>query len=150
MDWYILTLAIVGIFALLSFIYLFFLLNTKLYTYDEVKYDIPGATSILPYPIIYEVAYVSKTGANWNFTKDFFTDGIMNMTHDFKNNRINYVIINSNLYKIESVQDNISDKIIFKLTPSCVTEGSFTSCGIENIVGNNAYTVLHIIGYWVA
>lgn len=148
MDILFITLVVVGIFACAAFIYLFILNVKKLYTYDQVKYAVPPVTSSLSHPVVYEVAYVSKSGNAWTFSKEF--PGIADMTYDFVQSRINYVIINSNLYKIEKVENSIVNQTTFTLTPSCMTEGSFTQCQIDSIVGNNAFTVLHIIGYWVA
>lgn len=150
MDLLFITLVVVGIFACVAFIYLFILNVKKLYTYNEVQYTVPPVTSSLSHPVIYEVAYVSKNGNEWTFSKEYFDQGIKDMTYDFAQSRINYLIINSNLYKIEKVENSIVNKTTFTLTPSCMTEGSFTQCQIDTIVGNNAYTVLHIIGYWVA
>ena len=147
MDILLITLIVVGVFACISFIYLFFLNVKKLYTYDEVKYSIPPITSSLSRPVVYEVAYVSKSGNDWKFTK---AQGINDLVYDFVQGRINYVIIKSNLYKIEKVNNGYLNSIIITLVPSCMTEGSFTECQIDSLVGNSAVTVLHVIGYWVA
>lgn len=137
------------LFCFVAFVYLIVLNMKKLYTYNEVSYDIPEVNSLLMSPVIYEVAYVSKQNNDWTFSKEGNFTELNNMVNDFLNNRINYLIIKGNLYKILDVKNNILNRAIFSLDPSCTTTASFTTCSIENMTANNAYTVLHVIGYHV-
>ncbi|NBU82888.1 MAG: hypothetical protein EBS55_14710 [Flavobacteriaceae bacterium] len=117
-------------------------------TYNEVKYTIPPNNSRLVSPVVYEVIYVSKQDNNWTFSKDkSFIKSLNDMVNDFLHNRINYLIINGNLYKIDKVNNNIHDRAIFTLSPSCETEESFLQCNNGSIASNNSFTFLHILGY---
>ena len=147
MKLFFIIVLVVAIFSIVAFSYLFFLYNKKLFTYNEVKYTIPPNNSKLVSPVVYEVVYVSKENNNWTFIKDkVFSQGIKDMVNDYFENRINYLIISGNLYKIKDINNNLYDRAIFTLIPSC-GEGSFIHCNDGIITSNSSYTVLHILGY---
>ena len=147
MDLFFITILVIAIFSFISFIYLFVLYKKKFYTYNEVNYTIPNNNSKIVSPVVYEIVYVSKHNNDWTFMKDkVYSQGIKDMANDFFENRINYLIISGNLYKIQSVNNNIYDRAIFTLIPSCATEGSFIHCK-NGLTSNSSYTLLHVLGY---
>lgn len=129
--------------------YLFYLNKTRLYTYNEVKYDIPMNKSVFRSLIVYQLQYLNQSGNDWTFINGVESD-LSKLVRDYESNDINMIYFNQKMYEIKNITQACSEKFIFTLESQCYTSLPFFQCvdnGDSLSKGNVATTVLQVIGF---
>lgn len=127
--------------------YLYYLGRVKLYTYDDIQYEIPMNKAIFDSPIFYELEYLNQSDDQWTFLRGSSLD-LRNIVRDFKENDINHVIISGSVYEVVDVVDHIPCKVIFTFRKVCNTLVPFFNCmTYENASGNTLSSLLQVIGF---
>jgi hypothetical protein len=124
---------------------LWYMNKKKLQTFNDINFKPPRSDSYAP--ITYELTYVSNSRGVWYFLKD--GKDIVKLVQDFRDGTITYIMIKSNLYLVENINDNPDNRVVVTLTDACNTTNSFIACGSVNSLtsGTTMYTTLHVLAY---
>jgi len=113
----------------------------KLYTFNDVPLPPPESLkNPIINPVVYQLVYVSSSGKTWTILYDKM------FLSDWKNNRINYLLINGTLYNIEQVNTTGADNMVLTLEQTCGTMSSFGGC-TDSVPTWSTHTVLYVLGY---
>lgn len=138
---YLLEIILLGLFVICFFV-LWYLNNKKLYTSADIpiqnmKLDIGNIIT----PVIYHLVYKSSSGSTWSF------DPSKQFIDDFKNKRINTLLIGGSMYDLKKAEVE-NNMMILLLDSNCGNDALSSFVGSK--CDQNAWpsnTLLMVLGY---